>query len=76
MKRDWDIVRQVLSQIESGDREELRYSDSDDPVATGHAFLLRDAGCISAIEPGNLQERELMDLELTWEGHDLLTLKN
>ena len=72
MKRDWDVVRQVLSEIESSDRETLKYSESEDPVATGHAFLLRDAGYISAIESGDLLERELMDLELTWEGHDLL----
>jgi hypothetical protein len=72
MKRDWDVVRQVLSEIESGDRRQLRYSDSVDPIATEHAFLLLDAGYITAIDATTLDGRGLINPELTWEGHDLL----
>jgi hypothetical protein len=70
MKRDWDVVRQVLSEVEAGDRH--KYSDSVDPVATGHAFLLLDAGYITAIDATTLDGRGLLNPELTWEGHDLL----
>jgi hypothetical protein len=72
MKRDWDVVRQVLLEIEEGNEGKATYGDNTDPVKTGHAFLLRDAGYISAIDANTPSGRALIHPALTWVGHDLL----
>lgn len=72
MKRDWDVIRQVLSEVESGDRHKLQFHESKDPMATEHAFLLFDAGYIKAVNATTFDGRALINPELTWEGHDLL----
>jgi hypothetical protein len=72
MKRDWDVVRDVLIQIESGNDGKSTFGDSKYPIATGHAFLLRDAGFIQAIDASTYSGRALIHPSLTWTGHDLL----
>jgi len=72
MKRDWDVVRQVLTEIEAGDRHKLQYHESKDAVATEHAFLLYDAGYIKAVNATTSDGRALISPELTWDGHELL----
>jgi len=72
MKRDWDVIRQVLAEIEDDDRERLTYGDREDRIKTGHAFLLRDAGFLSGIDASTMDGRALLTPKLTWEGHELL----
>lgn len=50
MKRDWDVVRQVLSEIETSDRDKVQYHENQNAAATEHAFHLLDAGHIKAVE--------------------------
>jgi hypothetical protein len=47
MKRDWDVIRAVLTEIEDGNGGKSTYGERTEPIRTGHAFLLRDAGFIS-----------------------------
>jgi hypothetical protein len=72
MKRDWDVVRQVLSEIEASNRHKLQYHENKDAVATEHAFLLFAAGYIKAVDATTFDGRALINPELTWEGHELL----
>jgi len=72
MKRDWDVVRRVLTEIEEGDRHTLQYHENKDAAVTAHAFLLLDAGYITAVNATTLDGRALISPELTWAGHELL----
>ncbi len=72
MKRDWDIIREVLLEIEADNNGKSTYGDDEQPLKTGHAFLLRDAGFISAIDASTHSGRALIHPELTWAGHELL----
>ncbi|MGQ0430350.1 MAG: DUF2513 domain-containing protein [Gammaproteobacteria bacterium] len=72
MKRDWDVIRQVLTEIEEDNQDRLTYGDQEDRIKTRHAFLLRDAGFISGIDASTMEGKALLTPELTWEGHELL----
>jgi len=72
MKRDWDVVREVLTEIEADNEDRLTYGDNSDRIKTRHAFLLRDAGFISGVDASTMDGKALLTPELTWEGHELL----
>lgn len=74
MKRDWDVIREVLIEIEEFEgKNDLIYSlNGDSPIKGSHALLLWKAGFITAINMSDLDGPAILDPELTWEGHDLL----
>jgi len=73
MKRDMDLIRQLLFQIEA-DNPELAVEGYDDKIVTKHLELLEEAGLIKAFlhktdQSGVVQ----VDVErLTWEGYEFL----
>jgi hypothetical protein len=80
MKRDWDVIREVLVEVE-GLSESTRhafnysYDETSSDVARAkceQALLLWKAGFISAIDAGNTEGPAILSPELTWQGHDLL----
>lgn len=80
MKRDWDVIREVLVEVEAL-TEEGRYRfgygvgdehEADDQTKSQHALLLWKAGFIQAIDASTLAGSAIMAPELTWQGHDLL----
>jgi hypothetical protein len=72
MKRDWDVIRAVLVEIEEDNGGHSTYGDRKEPIKTGHAFLLRDAGFISAVDATTVSGRALIHPTLTWAGYELL----
>jgi hypothetical protein len=80
MKRDWDVIREVLLEVESVPEEgrvNFGYAISSKQAGAErskaeHAFLLRDAGYLSAIDVGDLDANRMLGPVLTWAGHDLL----
>ena len=70
MRRDMDVIREVLLEVESysGNRF-LMYDRSDDEVKAYHAMLLKEEGYIKG--SGALGGTVLAH-RLTWEGHELL----
>jgi hypothetical protein len=72
MKRDWDVIRALLVEIEEDNCGKSTYGDRNEPIKTGHAFLLRDAGFIAAVDASTLTGRALIRPTLTWAGHELL----
>ena len=84
MKRDWNIIENILSHIEAGDIEryvkEERYLkdldiDADDYL--GHLELLIDAKIIKNCEAergpnGHFEECYFEGVFITMQGHDLL----
>ena len=77
MKRDWDVIREVLLEVQDMSPSEradacyaLPYRGGD--VKAIHAFMLSDAGFLKGISGDDMEGRELLEPDLTWEGRDLL----
>ncbi|MDM0073984.1 DUF2513 domain-containing protein [Variovorax sp. J2P1-59] len=80
MKLDWDIVRDVMTEIEdmtATERNAAQFrarfdDDGADATRARHVLLLRDAGLVSGVPYQDFENAGLMNPELTWEGHQLL----
>lgn len=78
MKRDMDLVRDILLKIEAGN--ELNLSDlpgkdasREEREAFGYNLgLLYDHGFVTGIAAHTLAERNWLNLSLTWDGHEFL----
>lgn len=80
MKRDWDLIREVLVEVEALsflERDQFGYElsyveQSEDSKKAEHALLLWEGGFIAGIDAGSMDGPELLSPKLTWEGHELL----
>lgn len=70
MKRDMELVRLILLNIEGTTDVDLA-SYSDEQI-NYHQKLLYDRGFINGVAYPVLSRWEIIDPELTWEGHDFL----
>jgi hypothetical protein len=76
MKRDWDLIRQILLAVEAAEAND-KISDNDIEGCTPenfhhNAILLKEAGFVHAMVLLNL-ETTLIE-SLTWEGHEFLDI--
>jgi len=79
MKRDLDLVRQVLLQIEAlpaGPPAQYRTSEIDDPVLLAHFELVIAAGLVNGkIARSQGTRGDVISISgLTWEGHEWLEM--
>lgn len=82
MKRDWEVIRAVLEEIEGLGEQQFQgaqyaYAQDTPPDKVNkvrHLLLLKDAGFVSGINAGALDGPCIMCPELTWQGHELLDL--
>jgi hypothetical protein len=77
MKRDWDVIREVLIEVESlnaDERDRFAYCVRSDRDSTkdAHALLLRKAGLLEGADAESMGEAALLCPALTWQGHELL----
>lgn len=78
MKRDWDLIRQVLIEIEQLDpakHEQIQYgpaSYSTEPIKDSQAVLLWEAGFVKGVDAGSSDGDAVIAQDLTWSGHELL----
>jgi hypothetical protein len=80
MKRDWDLIRQVLLEVEELDTHTrdkkqygIRYGErSDTDALAEHALLLYENGYLEAIDAGTMSGPGIVAPKLTWQGHELL----
>ena len=80
MKRNWDVIREVLIEVESlgfNERSSFDYSLSyreteENTSKAEHALLLWKAGLITAVDAGSMDGPAILAPELTWQGHELL----
>lgn len=80
MKRDWDVIREVLIEVEgldSGARDRKIYGIGDEhfpneAAKSEHALMLWKAGYLSGVDASTFSGAALISPDLTWEGHDLL----
>lgn len=77
MKRDWDLIRQVLEEVEAvppEGRNRFQFAEpTADRIKIEHALLLVDRGYIEGtpVRP-SADAPQLLRPALTWEGHELL----
>ena len=74
MKRDMDLCRKILLEIEDeSDSSRMKHfsfaSEYSDSIINGHIRLLDDAGLIDTSQSGNIR---WVISGLTWAGHDFL----
>lgn len=79
MKRDMDLIRKILLEIElyngDDDIQTLRIEPYPDGVITYHVSLLKDAGLIDAtilFGWGSVKPTGYSIRHLTWQGHEFL----
>ncbi len=80
MKLDWDLVREVLTEIEEMsalEKNEASFEadydgETDADTRARHVLLLNEAGFVSGIRADESARDRLMLPDLTWEGHQLL----
>jgi len=78
MKRDWDVIRDILIEVEALDSakfEEIKYgpaSENDEPQKAVHGVLLCKAGFIEGTNASDQSGEAVLATGLTWAGHDLL----
>jgi hypothetical protein len=78
MKRDWDVIREVLIEVEEYDIEDppgLRFEIGEGQGFTSraqHALLLHSAGFLEGVPYKTSSSEGLLNPQLTWQGHELL----
>nr|WP_186329685.1 DUF2513 domain-containing protein [Variovorax boronicumulans] len=78
MKRNWDVIRELLIEVEALDQaqfEDLQYgapSVSRNPEKAVHMVLLWKAGFVEGVDSSSDAGDAVIATGLTWAGHDLL----
>ena len=75
MKRDMDLIRQVLLDIEESDEwkpSAIQIEGVDYEVVSYHVKLLAQSGLIEAIDYSTTDTLAWYATTLTWEGHEFL----
>lgn len=79
MKRDWDLIREVLLEVEAIDPskfEDRRYGplrQSENAFKDEQAYSLWQAGFIQGVEASSIDQGDsVIAQRLTWQGHELL----
>lgn len=77
MKRDMDLIRTLLLEIEdkhdgSGRDVKIKIEGRSHEEVTEHLFMLDEAGLIEGRDASHLQGRHMLVLRMTWHGHEFL----
>lgn len=73
MKRDWEIIRQVLIAIEEDRFDEYLDNVENQKIVIGNTVLLINAGFVYGSMITNLDKDEDVHIKgLAWQGHELL----
>ncbi len=76
MKRDMDLVRQILFEIEKQSFEDsgqlLKFDGYSDEEVSYHVMLLDEAGLIQAKDLSGGSDLMWIPMRLTWQGHEFL----
>jgi hypothetical protein len=76
MKRDMDLIRNILFSIErfpaEGGGEILKLEGHTDNDISYHVMLLDEAGLIKAVDLSASSDILFIPIRLTWQGHEFL----
>jgi Hypothetical protein (DUF2513) len=76
MKRDMDLMRQILFEVEkwpfTGSFDTVLIANRSDQEVSYHVYLLADAGLIEAVDASSHSGPRWYPKHLTYEGHEFL----
>lgn len=76
MKRDMDLVRDILRQVEEEpytmNPVKLTFADRPENEIAYHVLLLDEAGLLEAMDFSSMDGPAWKPVRLTWEGHEFL----
>jgi Hypothetical protein (DUF2513) len=78
MKRDMDLCREILIEVEKaeyrgvGEPVSLKVENSDNDAISYHIMLLSEAGLIQAVDRNYGAPGGWRAVRLTWDGHEFL----
>jgi hypothetical protein len=78
MKRDWDIIRDILiktEKLQQGETFDLEHVQDDQQAAYAyHVEIMKDAGLLNATiaKDMSLEPNTFFIQSMTWEGHELI----
>lgn len=76
MKRDMDLVREIMLQIEASptidDWIDIKIDDRKPEEVLYHVILLEEAGLIKAEDLSTLGGKDIRPTGLTWDGHQFV----
>jgi hypothetical protein len=76
MKRNWELIREILVKAEELNEQEYfgedSFNDSDTNEVAHHLVLLDKAGFIEAINNGGMNHQTRICTGLTWDGYEFL----
>lgn len=77
MKRDMELVRQILLKVEQAESDpnewiDLSFDQWTCEVVSYHSKILNDAGLIEAQDLSTLAGSDWRPMSLTWSGHEFL----
>ncbi len=76
MKRDMDLIRKILFEIEkwplNGGGSNLEIQEYSTEEVTYHVMLLVEAGLIKAYDVSSMSGPAFIPERLTWQGHEFL----
>jgi hypothetical protein len=76
MKRDFDLIRKIMTDIESmkpfEQQQSFTYDGFDSATINQHIALLIEAGLVDGKAHETNQRRHVIVEDLTWAGHDFL----
>ncbi len=76
MKRDMELVRKILIQVEDASFNQgwvdLKLPDYADELISYHVMLLHQAGLLEGLDLSTMDGREWKPKWLTWEGQEFL----
>lgn len=78
MKRDMDLIRQILVHLEGLDQPALQtvpeFEGSTQARVLEHIRLLIDAGLITAVDATTFGGPNYINIKMTWAGHEFVTV--
>lgn len=75
MRRDMDLVRQILLAVESGPAlaaDHIRIDGYDAETIAYHLLIMGEAGLMVVIDATTMSEIDALAMRLTWAGHEFL----
>jgi Hypothetical protein (DUF2513) len=77
MKRDWDLVRRIMVDLESlpadGELDASDVAGYEQPVVAYHMEMMKEANLLKGISTSTFAGPDFIAQSLTWDGHELLS---
>lgn len=75
-KRDMDLIRTILLQVEGEGQPDLpnmpKLDGVSDELVAYHIRMMMEAGLLTAVDASSFDGEEYIQISMTWDGHEFL----